>query len=657
MSTNQNQMTAQSLWPSRGWWIALTVICLLGGALSYTGYNFSLPYIDHPDEPNYSISGRMIIDYGSPKPLGMHGYPPGIIAINYALLRVMHDPGEPPSVVLPVVRLLAITFNLGTIIMIALIGYRVATPLSGLLAAAIWAVTPILVQFSRYGTSDSFVTFFTVLAVFLSLTGTRLDRDRWTTWSMVAVMLAIVFKYQAVVALPVVLIFPLWRIFTVEREGRGRIIKNFVVNLAVLGVFFFWLVVLYPITESNQNPNWSASASFLTFPTPAGLYANLRIMTDELQINHLWLVGLPGLVFMFATAARQKVWLIGLLAILILIGGWHAGLSFYGTQGFRQFLAEMALLLVFLGIGLAGWIHLLAWLLERLNRPSEERARLRISAAVVSAVVALLLIPQLLGAAANAYEHTLPDQRNELARWIDVTLTPAGHIANQANHKTLDGAWGGYAGQNSFPLIEVGHIDDRPLDAWRELGAVYAIEGYGYYENLQATPDGQALLDETLLLKRFHPSQNYRGPGMVALRLSPIQHEADGTLGAIDLIGYDINQTDISSGDTLDFTLYWRANTAPAADYAVFNHLVNESGEVVAQVDADPLPDARRPTSTWTDPEETLISRTFNLAIDTDLEPGAYRLISGFYQRDTGERLLSPDSADSLTITDMTIGE
>ncbi|MEO8397732.1 MAG: hypothetical protein ABI700_32355, partial [Chloroflexota bacterium] len=61
------------LLPPRWWWLTLIVILICAGALRYTGYNFSLPYVDHPDESAYTIAGRMIIDFGSPKPIGMQG--------------------------------------------------------------------------------------------------------------------------------------------------------------------------------------------------------------------------------------------------------------------------------------------------------------------------------------------------------------------------------------------------------------------------------------------------------------------------------------------------------------------------------------------------------------------------------------------------------
>ena len=69
--------------------------------------------------------------------------------------------------------------------------------------------------------------------------------------------------------------------------------------------------------------------------------------------------------------------------------------------------------------------------------------------------------------------------------------------------------------------------------------------------------------------------------------------------------------------------------------------------------DGPPLPDPllRRGTSNWNDPEEILYSREYVLQIPTTLAPGEYTLVSGFYRRDNGQRLLTPTGEDSLWVT------
>ena len=74
-------MAERPLWPRRNWWLALLAILVLAGALRYPGYAFSLPFVDHLDEPNHYMLDARICWWilARPNPLNMHHYPPGII--------------------------------------------------------------------------------------------------------------------------------------------------------------------------------------------------------------------------------------------------------------------------------------------------------------------------------------------------------------------------------------------------------------------------------------------------------------------------------------------------------------------------------------------------------------------------------------------------
>ena len=79
-------------WPPRNWWLALAATLVLAGALRFPGYDFSLPFMDQPDEAFFALAGQLIIDFGTAKSFGFHHYPPGIISVYYILLRFFHDP-------------------------------------------------------------------------------------------------------------------------------------------------------------------------------------------------------------------------------------------------------------------------------------------------------------------------------------------------------------------------------------------------------------------------------------------------------------------------------------------------------------------------------------------------------------------------------------
>lgn len=639
--------------PRRGyWWISLVIILLVGGLLRYTGYNFSLPYIDHPDEPNFNLAAQMTIDYGSPKPMNLEAYPPGIIAVNYVLLRFFHNPSEPPSTIIGVVRLISISFNLGVGLIIALLGYHIATPLSGLLAAGLWMIMPLIVEYSRYATADNFVAFFTLAALYVVIISVKYDRDSWATAGIVLLMLAIVFKYQALFVSPLILAAPLWRLR--RRSAYRQILKNFAVNSVYLALFFVWLVLLTPMLDANKIPNWVAPTDQSTFPSLSTLSHNFQITLAAITAAIL-IPGITGLFVFVAQRFQEKKDLSS--ALLVITGGglWLIGVSFYGQQSFRQFVALAGLMILLCGIGFGAWATVIQKLLIKFIPTDKTLKRSpSVSSVTITLIVTLLSLPSIRASIANAQNHSLPDRRNDLAAWMDATLTPGPYIATEANHKTFNRAWGGYNGVNEFPLAEWAELTARPIGEWREKGVLYAILGFNTYEEIK-DPE---YLDQTLLLKTYPPSRLYRGPDMVVLRLYPIQHRTQGTLGSINLIGYDIDRVEVSPGETVNFTLYWQASEPTDAEYVVFNHLVPQaSSDLVTQIDGLPLPDVRRPSTTWNDPQEILVSRPFSLTIGTNITPGNYRLVTGFYRRDNLSRLYSPDNQDNLLVTTISVTE
>jgi hypothetical protein len=240
---------------------------------------------------------------------------------------------------------------------------------------------------------------------------------------------------------------------------------------------------------------------------------------------------------------------------------------------------------------------------------------------------------------------------------MDTTVPPGSYISPADNHKTFNSSWGGYTGIHEYQLVEMTNLDTRSIDDWRTNQVRYALITRGEFDKLSQSPD-KHLLQETLLLKKFAPSGNYRGPtGTVALRLYPPQHTFQGSLGSIALIGYDLDKTTALPGDVLHLTLYWRAASATDGAYQVFNHLVSADNKLVAQADGTPLFDARRSTSTWTDPEETFISQQFSIPVPADTPDGQYKLLTGFYRADTGARLTGAAGQDSLTIETIILGE
>jgi len=106
--------------------------------------------------------------------------------------------------------------------------------------------------------------------------------------------------------------------------------------------------------------------------------------------------------------------------------------------------------------------------------------------------------------------------------------------------------------------------------------------------------------------------------------------------GSIRLVGYDLDTSEARPGGRLALTLHWQAIETPGDSYAVFVHLADASGQVLAQDDGTPG-DGTLPTAGWLPGE--YVADPHQIAIPAEAPPGEYRLLVGWYRPQDGSRL------------------
>jgi len=111
------------------------------------------------------------------------------------------------------------------------------------------------------------------------------------------------------------------------------------------------------------------------------------------------------------------------------------------------------------------------------------------------------------------------------------------------------------------------------------------------------------------------------------------------------LIGYALEPATLQPGQTLYVTLQWLATEPLPVDYTVFTHLLNSSGELVAQTDSQPL-SGTRPTSSW-QPGEVITDR-YALLLPFELEAGDYQIEVGLYDLASLSRLVISQPGGAL---------
>ncbi len=141
-----------------------------------------------------------------------------------------------------------------------------------------------------------------------------------------------------------------------------------------------------------------------------------------------------------------------------------------------------------------------------------------------------------------------------------------------------------------------------------------------------------------------------------------VPNPVEASLGdQILLLGYrvDTEDSEISPGQTVDVTLYWKAQSRPRADYTVFVHLGAPFAPPTAQDDGQPR-GGTYPTSFW-DAGEVVID-THTIRLPDSLAAGDYPLVAGMYLFETGGRLPAFDArgkrfpGDAIPLTTLRVG-
>jgi hypothetical protein len=116
----------------------------------------------------------------------------------------------------------------------------------------------------------------------------------------------------------------------------------------------------------------------------------------------------------------------------------------------------------------------------------------------------------------------------------------------------------------------------------------------------------------------------------------------------IELLGYTLNDTSFQPGDIVQLTLFWQTETPIEARYKIFLHLLDQSGNIVAQRDSEPG-GGLAITPSWTVNEP--IVDNHGVLLPLDLENGRFQLRLGLYDFAHPEnRLTLPNGEDSYLL-------
>ncbi|NLE45665.1 MAG: hypothetical protein GX620_13165 [Chloroflexi bacterium] len=117
----------------------------------------------------------------------------------------------------------------------------------------------------------------------------------------------------------------------------------------------------------------------------------------------------------------------------------------------------------------------------------------------------------------------------------------------------------------------------------------------------------------------------------------PFDYQAGAVFGGqAELLGFSLSEIRVRPRQEVNVTLVWRAQATTDTGYAVFVHLLDAAGNIVAQHDGTPA-DGSRPMTGWL-PDEVIVD-SHTIVLPPDAESGRYVLAVGLYDPITDDRL------------------
>lgn len=502
------------------WLFDLLVLVALAGALRAWGLGFDLPNLYHPDEYVHVTIALRILKTGSYNPhffnyptlffyiLAFLGYIPYFLAYASRGLLSNLDGLTLPVEVIPrdvaithmpseflVGRLLVVVFALGTVVLVYWIGRKLYKRQVGFIAALLLAVSPTHVRISHFITPDVLMTFFVTLAVLLACQVMLSGRRRDYILAGATIGLAATTKYNANVALVLLIAAHLLR-----KDRQKLLDRNLVAGILTYGIVF-WLGSPYMLLDLP---------TFLNDLAYEMRHYALLIEPGQVGSSWLWygqyLARTEGLVSLLAVIAviyalfkrTRKELFVASFSVLYFL--W---VSSYTVRNDRTLAPILPLISLLAATLISDALQALS---ERVPQLHSQWAR---TALVMVAIAAVASVPL---SASTTLDRAFirPDVRTPAAAWAEHDLPPGSRIVAESYSPA--------AAASVHHLEYVRYATEYPI-GWYQQNADYLfLYSRGHYSTLSQDPQGQtvllaqyqAIFDQFELVKQFDgPSLGY----------------------------------------------------------------------------------------------------------------------------------------------------
>ena len=650
------------------WWGAIVVVMGIGAWLYFTGHDLGLPLYESKDERR-NITEVFILRGIDDGDLWKPGYPPGILYINEIAQQVTENiTGESALVercmTILTVRRIGIVFNLLSALLIALIARRIGGNFAGVIAATGWLFSEHVMTQTQFGFPQTYELFSYLLALYLGMLAINYpekdtELNRWhvvyAILSVLAGLVAVIFKYTAFPVLGFGVGAALWN----ARDNRKLWLSVIALQFAIILACGLWLLFGYDavrLTDTThvETNNVLTGRGFSNLSDINVLKHRFSVIAQQAGLRSIFYIGflLIGTILYLRKASLRDALVYlsipGLIVVhyfsLVIFLSWD-------NLGMRQNLPITGYSTILVAVA----IIYIARLTSTLTKPVVGYA--------TGTVLALFwLIPNIVNTVDYVQWRDLPVSHGELVAWAGQTLDSR-DILLVSDARPFSDEWSCYAGEQHQNIREGMLSPEQSVMTLREEGVAYVqIDGQGLYD-LQVNEWGQTYLNELTLIAQFPPENEVdqwrtwrRGSEsheLFVYSTVPIENPLNLQFGeSIRLGGYTIESDVQSPGDTLQLRLFWEAIATISTDYDLYIELASSDDptNILSRSEFSPAGNANRPTSTWNQAGEIMITGRIDIPISADIDAGEYVLYIGLFDAESGEALSADDTAGALEI-------
>ncbi|NJN19141.1 MAG: phospholipid carrier-dependent glycosyltransferase [Oscillochloris sp.] len=651
-------------------WLALGAIVLLALFLRTAWIDRSLPYVDHPDEPNPITYVVEMLRSGDPNQRFFQK-PSLFVYLALAFIQLAYRLGLAAGIYVPIGEMIVTTYTVTTVpdffvaarLLSAVFGGLTALAVFGLgtrgwdrtvglIAALFVALLPYHMQFSRWATTDVTATFLATLSLSLAFVAAR--DQRWRAYLAAGAFagLAASAKYNAGAVAGAIAVAALlgmgrdigqWRRLLVGQAGR-------LASAGIAAIVCFIAGTPYALL-SPELVGGGIARQWTNYGGGNGHYRGEWNIAGYSEF--FWGIGLGPLACLLilvglAILARKRplilaVWLGFALPSLLI----HLSRPTHFMQNMLPLMVAGALPI---GVAITSVPQLLAGLLPAPRRSAYLAPGLSL------ALLVLLLAPPALASGRELNRQAGGDSRQHVLAWIAAEVPPGARIA--AELKPIPGVT-----ENRWTEIDDLTLHDPAF--YRSQGFAYLIGSSDRWGQFQL-PEAYAMYGTPIA--EFGPirREDMLGPRLMVwltgLQAGDIPQPLDSrvTFGGTELLGVAFGDPsgagtppllreapEFSAGGVFGLRTFWQVEEQFADDLLIFVHVLDAAGNRPTQRDAPPW-QGRFPTSTWQ--AGTLVVDVNDVYLPPGMAPGEYRVMVGMYDPASGER--PPVSRDGEIVPD-----